>query len=433
MDITTIGFLTVIGLLFFMMLGVPIAYSLGFVGFVAALISYGGIVLPKLGGTPFYFCYNISWTPLPLFVLLGCIVGETGMGRDLFRALRNWLSRVRGGLIVAGVFGEAAMASVIGTSAATVIVVGKVAVPEFERYGYSRQLGLGALLAGGVLGPLIPPSATMIVYSVLAELSLGQMFIAGIFPGILLAIMLAIPVLVICWFRPALGPTAGSVSWRERFSSLKRIWPVVIIMLSILGTIYLGIATPTEAAGVGCVIVIVIAVVFFRLRWDGLRGAMIEAVVVNSMIMLILIGGSFFTYVIGSANIANYLQNVIEIFGLAPWQVIISINVALLVLGCILDPLTITLLTVPIFVPLITQAGFDPLWFGIIFVVNAQIGMITPPMGIDLFAIKTIFNIPTGEILRGVTPFLLVELVFLAILIIFPQLSLWLPGTMIGK
>jgi len=164
-----------------------------------------------------------------------------------------------------------------------------------------------------------------------------------------------------------------------------------------------------------------------------MREAMIEAVVVNSMIMLILIGGSFFTYVIGSANIANYLQDVIEVFGLAPWQVIISINVILLILGCILDPMTITLLTVPIFVPLITQVGFDPLWFGIIFVVNAQIGMITPPMGIDLFAIKTIFNIPTGEILRGVTPFLLVEIVFLAILIIFPPLSLWLPGTMMGK
>ncbi len=433
MDVTTIGFLTVIALLFFMMLGIPIAYSLGCVGFIAALISYGGIVLPKLGWTPFHFCYNISWTPLPLFVLLGCIVGETGIGRDLFKALRNWLSRIRGGLIVAGIFGEAAMASVIGTSAATVIVVGKVAVPEFERYGYSRQLSLGALLAGGVLGPLIPPSATMIVYSVLAELSLGQMFIAGIFPGILLAIMLSIPVLVICWLRPSLGPATGGVSWGERFSSLKKIWPVVLVMLFILGSIYLGIATPTEAGGVGCLIVIVVAVVFFRLRWDGLREAMIEAVVVNSMIMLILIGGSFFTYVIGSANIALYLQDVIEVFGLAPWQVIISINVILLVLGCILDPLTITLLTVPIFVPLITQVGFDPLWFGIIFVVNAQIGMITPPMGIDLFAIKTIFNIPTGEILRGVTPFLIVELVFLAILIIFPTLSLWLPGTMLGQ
>lgn len=433
MDVTTIGFLTILGMLFFMMLGVPIAYSLGFCGLVAGLAAYGVGCLPKLGWTPFHFLFNLSWTPLPLFVLLGTVVGETGIGRDLFKALRNWFSRVRGGLVIAGVFGEAAMASVIGTSAATIIVVGKVAVPEFERYGYSRKLGLGALLAGGVLGPLIPPSATMIVYSVLAELSLGRLFMAGIIPGILLAIMLALPVLVVCWLKPQLGPAAGSVSWGERFSSLKKIWPVVFVMLCILGSIYLGIATPTEAAGFGCVIVIIIAVFFFGLRWDGLRGAMIEAVVVNSMIMLILVGGSFFTYIIGSANIAKYLYNVVEVFGLAPWQVILSINFILLILGCLIDPLTIVLLTVPIFVPLILQVGFDPLWFGVVFVINAQIGLITPPMGIDLFAIKTIFNIPTGEILRGVTPFLIVELIFLGIIIAFPTLSLWLPNTMMGR
>jgi C4-dicarboxylate transporter DctM subunit len=433
MDITTIGLLTIIGMLFFMMMGVPIAYSLGFCGLVAGLVAYGGGCLPKLGWTPYFFLFNQSWTPLPLFVLLGTIVGETGIGKDLFKAAMNWLSRVRGGLVVAGVMGEAAMASVIGTSAATVIVVGKVAVPEFERYGYNRKLGLGALLAGGVLGPLIPPSATMIVYSVLAELSLGRLFIAGIIPGILLAIMLSLPVILICTLKPEFGPPTGSVSWRERFSSLKRIWPVVFVMLCILGSIYLGIATPTEAAGFGCVIVIIIAVVFFGLRWDGMRSSMIEAVVVNSMIMLILVGGSYFTYMIGSANIAKYLYNVVEVFGLAPWQVILSINFILLVLGCLIDPLTITLLTVPIFVPLILQVGFDPLWFGVVFVINTQIGLITPPMGIDLFAIKTIFDIPTGEILRGVTPFLIVELIFLAIIIAFPDISLWLPGTMMGK
>ena len=433
MDLTTLGLLAIVGMLFFMMMGVPIAYSLGFCGLVAGLVAYGTGCLPKLGWTPFHFMFNLSWTPLPLFVLLGTVVGETGIGRDLFKALRNWLSYVRGGLVVAGIFGEAAMASVIGTSAATVIVVGKVAVPEFERYGYNRRLGLGALLAGGVLGPLIPPSATMIVYSVLAELSLGRLFIAGILPGILLACMLALPVLVVCWIKPHLGPSAGSVSWGERFSSLKKIWPVVLVMLCILGSIYLGVATPTEAAGLGCVIVIIIAVVLFKLRWEGLRGAMIEAVVVNSMIMLILVGGSFFTYIIGSANIAKYLYNVVEAVGMAPWQVILSINIILLILGCLIDPLTIVLLTVPIFVPLILEVGFDPLWFGVVFVVNAQIGLITPPMGIDLFAIKTIFNIPTGEILRGVTPFLIVELIFLGIIIGFPQISLWLPGTMMGR
>jgi tripartite ATP-independent transporter DctM subunit len=203
-------------------------------------------------------------------------------------------------------------------------------------------------------------------------------------------------------------------------------------MLACIGTIYVGVATPTEAAGVGCVVLLIIAVFFYRLRWDALRRALIEAVVVNSMIMLILVGGVFFTYMVGSANIAKYLYNIVETFGLTPWAVIISINVILLILGCVLDPMTIILLTVPIFVPLILKMGFDPVWFGVIYVVNAQIGMITPPMGIDLFAIKTIFNVPTGELLRGVTPFLIVEIVFLAILIIFPEISLWLPSTMLG-
>jgi tripartite ATP-independent transporter DctM subunit len=432
MDVTILGFLAIIGLFFFMMLGVPIAYSLGFSGLIVGFISYGTGATAKLGWTPFNFLYNINWTPLPLFVLLGTILAETDIGKDLFKATRNWMSNIHGGLIIAGIFGEAAISAVIGTSAATVIVVGKVAVPEFERYGYSRKLGLGALLAGGVLGPLIPPSTTFVVYSVLAQLSLGELLIAGVMPGILLAVMLAIPVWIVCLLKPKLGPPAESVSWRERFSSLKKVWSVVITMLACIGTIYVGVATPTEAAGVGCVVLLIIAVFFYRLRWDALRRALIEAVVVNSMIMLILVGGVFFTYMVGSANIAKYLYNIVETFGLTPWAVIISINVILLILGCVLDPMTIILLTVPIFVPLILKMGFDPVWFGVIYVVNAQIGMITPPMGIDLFAIKTIFNVPTGELLRGVTPFLIVEIVFLAILIIFPEISLWLPSTMLG-
>lgn len=432
MDITVIGVLVIVAMVACMMMGVPIAYSLGFTGLLAGLLSLGGIVLPKLGSAPYYFLYNFSWTPLPLFVLLGAIVAETDIGKDLFYAVRCWLSRIRGGLVITGIWGEAFMASILGTSAATVIVVGKVAVPEFERYGYSRSFGLGALLAGGVLGPLIPPSATMIVYAVLAELSLGKLFIAGVIPGIVLAMMLSMLAFLMCTFRPQLAPPVTSVSWREKFSSLSRVWPVVVVMFSVLGTIYLGIATPTEAAGVACVFVIFIAIFFFKLRWNGLRRAMIEAVVVNSMIMLILVGANFFTYMVGSANVANYLYNVIEVIGLQPWQVIISINVILLILGCLIDPLTIVMLTVPIFVPLITSIGFDPLWFGVIFVVNAQIGMITPPMGIDLFAIKTVFDIPTGDILRGVIPFLLVELLFLVALILFPQISLWLPSTMMG-
>ena len=432
MDLTTVGLFTLVFMFILMMLGIPIAYVLGFSALCAGLIAYGGPILPKLGMGAFRFMYNVSWTPLPLFVALGTLMAETRIGDDLYAAVSKWLSRIPGGLVAAGVVGEAIMSAVIGTSAATAIVVGKTAVPAFEKYGYDRKMGLGALLAGGVLGPLIPPSSTMIIYAVLAELSIGQLFIAGIIPGIILTLMLAVPAVLWCWWKPKWGPRGPAYSWRERVVSLKTVWPVIVVILAILGSIYFGIATPTESAGVGVVAMLIIAIVFYGLRWKGISKSLIESTLVNSMIMFIIVGAYFFTYMIGSANIATKLHDVVVNFGLSPWQVILSINIILLVLGCLIDPLTITLLTVPIFVPLIIQIGYNPIWFGVVFVINTEIGLITPPMGINLFAIKTVFNISTGDLLKGVTPFLMIEIVFLAVICAFPALSLWLPGTMIG-
>jgi C4-dicarboxylate transporter DctM subunit len=433
MDIATVSILCVAGLLVFMMLGVPIAYSLGFCAVMAGLLCFGSACLGKVGWIPFYLLYNLSWTPLPLFVLLGSIIAETKIGADLFKAARNWLGRIPGGLIISGIMGEAALAATVGVSSACTIVVGKVALPEFERHGYKRSLGLGGLLVGGALGPLIPPSAPFIIISVLAELSLGRLFMAGVVPGILLAIMLSLATILVCWLRPEFGPPGEKFSWREKFVSISKIWPVVIVILSILGSIYLGVATPTEAAGIGCVVVLLLSITLFGLRLDGIRRAITEAALINAMILFIMIGASFFTYFVGSANVAKHLFSVIESSEISPWLVIFGINVILLLLGCIIDPMTITFLAIPILFPLITSLGFDPLWFAVVFVVNVQIGLITPPMGIDLFAVKTIFDIPIGEIIRGVTPFLLVVLIFLGIIIAFPELSLWLPSRMVGQ
>ena len=432
MEPTTISLLCILGLFVLMMLGVPIVYSLGFTALITSLLVYGPSVLYKVGSSPFSMLFNLAWTPLPLFVLLGAVIGESGMGKDLFRAAANWLSRVRGGLVVAGILGEAMLAATLGTSAAAIIVVGKVAVPEFEKQGYDRGFSLGALLAGGVLGPLIPPSATMIIYAVLANVSLGRLFIAGIIPGILLAFFLSIPAVFICYLRPELAPQTYSVKWGERFSSLKGVWPIALVMFSILGAIYFGIATPTETAGVGSFVVVLLAILVFRLRWDGLRRAIVEAATVNGLILFIIVAASFFTYVVGSTNVAQTLLAFVESGAISPWQVIIIINLILLFLGCIIDPITITLLTIPIFVPLIISLGMDPIWFGVLFVVNTQIGLITPPMGTDLFAVKTIFNVPTMDIIRGVLPFLFFELLFLAMISALPQISLWLPNMMIG-
>ncbi len=207
---------------------------------------------------------------------------------------------------------------------------------------------------------------------------------------------------------------------------------MALVMFSILGAIYFGIATPTETAGVGSFVVIILGILFFRLRWKGLRNALVEAATVNGLILFIIIAASFFTFVVGSTNVAKNMLAFVESGSIAPWQVIVIINIILLFLGCIIDPITITLLTIPVFVPLIVSLGMDPIWFGVLFVVNTQIGLITPPMGTDLFAVKTIFNVPTGDIIRGVAPFLFFELIFLGVISAFPGISLWLPGLMVG-
>jgi len=396
-------------------------------------MAFGGFALQKAGWTTFQLLYNLSWTPLPLFMLMSFIIAETEMGEHLFRAARNWLSRIPGGLIVAGIMGEAGMAAALGASGPTIIAVGNVAVPEYERYSYNKALGLGALTCGGVLGPLIPPSATMIIFAVLSNVPLGRLFIAGVIPGILLALMLSLVPIIMCARNPELGRSAGTVSWTERFSSLKQIWPIVLVMFSILGSIYFGVATPTEAGGVGCFIVLVVAVLFYKLTPKGLFRALVKTAVLNATIMIILVSASFFTYVFGSSAIAQKLSLLIASLNLPPLAVIIAIMLFLLFLGCIIDGITIMMLTIPIFVPIIKELGFDPLWFGILFVVNMEIALITPPMGINFFLVRNTFNIGSMELIKGVWPFLIALGLFLVITIAFPQLSLWLPGMMMGK
>ena len=433
MDYNTASLLCAGLMLFLLVIGVPIAYALGFSSILVGYFAFGSFALQKAGWTTFQLLYNLTWTPLPLFTLMSFLIAETKMGEHLFRTARNWMSRLPGGLFVASILGEAGMAAALGASGPTIIAVGNVAVPEFKRYSYNKALGLGALTCGGVLGPLIPPSATMIIFAILANVPLGRLFIAGVIPGIILAIMLSIVPVFMCARNPELGRAAGKVSWRERFSSLRLIWPIVLVMFGILGSIYFGIATPTEAGGVGCFIVLVVAVLFFDLRWKGLHRAIVQTAVLNATIMIILVGSSFFTYVFGSSSVAQKLSMVIASLNLPPMAVIIAIMIFLLFLGCFIDGITIMMLTVPIFIPIITDLGFDPLWFGILFVINMEIALITPPMGINFFLVRNNFNIASMDLMKGVLPFLLMLVLFLAVTVAFPQLSLWLPGLMIGQ
>jgi tripartite ATP-independent transporter DctM subunit len=433
MDYTTAALVCVLGMLFLMMMGLPVIYALGFTALAVAFFTYGSLSLDKMGWITFNTLFNINWVPLPLFVLIACLMAETKMGEDIYGTSRNWLSRIPGGLIVTSIFGEAVMSAAIGTSTATILAVGKVAEPEFKKYGYDVGLALGGLLCGGVLGPLIPPSTGFIIYGVLAEVSIGRLFIAGTVPGLLLAIMLAATAIIICWRKPALGPAIGGVTWKTRFSSLKRVWPMVVVILGILGTIYFGIASPTESAGVGCVIVLILGVTIYHLRWEGLRRALLETAVINGMILFMMIGAWLFSYVIGTSGVVDTITGFVTNSGFSRWWVIIAINILLLILGCFIDAITIMLLTIPIFVPIIVALGFNPVWFGVLYVVNMEIGLITPPMGLNLFFVRSAFDITMGKLLRGTLPFLIVLTIFLFVLIAFPDLSLWLVDMMMGK
>jgi C4-dicarboxylate transporter DctM subunit len=433
MDYSAAAAICIVLMLFLLTIGVPIAWALLSSSIIVGIAFSGMSALDKLGGQTFYFLFSLAWTPLPLFVLLGCLISETTIGRDLFKAASNWLSRIPGGLIAATIWAEAGMAAALGASAPCIISVGKVAIPELEAFHYRKSFSLGALLMGGILGPLIPPSAVMIIFAILTNVSVGRLFIAGILPGLILATLLSLTPILLCVKNPALGLPSGPVAWRERFESLQKIWPMIAIIVSILGTIYFGIATPTEAAGVGCVVVLVLAIALYGMRWQALYRALKEAAIVNAMLMITVIAAQFFSYVVGSSDLAERLSESIRAAQLSPWAVLILINVILLILGCFLDGITIMLLTIPVFVPILTGMGFDPLWIGVWYVVNMEIGLITPPMGINLFLTSSVFKIPNSELIKAELPFLAVCLLFLAIIVGFPQLSLWLPGIMMGK
>lgn len=433
MDYNSSALLCVVIMLGLLLLGVPIAWALLSSSIIVGFAFFGMSALDKLGGQTFYFLYSLAWTPLPLFVLLGCLIAETPIGSDLFRAGKNWLSRVPGGVVSATIWAEAGMAAALGASAPCIVGIGKITVPELEKLQYRKSFALSALLTGGILGPLIPPSAVMIIFAILTNASVGRLFIAGIIPGAILAVLLSATPALLCMKNPDLGLSVGPVSWKVRFESLKKIWPMLIIIFSILGTIYLGIATPTEAAGVGCFVVLILAVTMYGMRWEALYRALKEAAMVNAMLMITVIGAQFFSYMIGSSALSERITGMIEAADLSPWLIVVCINILLLVLGCFLDGMTIMLLTVPVLVPILTEMGFDPLWIGVWYVVNMEIGLITPPMGINLFLTSSVFKIPSTDLMKAVLPFLAICIFFLALIVAIPQLSLWLPGVMLGK
>jgi len=432
MEVTLIAALALVAVVIFTIIGIPIGYAIGLCSVIATLILWGPTGLSKLGGIVYEEFFSQAWAALPLYVLLAAIINEAGIGRDVFLTAKNWLSRLPGGLIISAVVAEAVMGAAIGSSTLTLLSVGKVSVSQAESLGYNKGFSAAAITAGGVLGPLIPPSIPMIVYGIMAQQSIARLFIAGVIPGIILCVMLSIFVLGSAIRRPQLAPSSVGVSWRERFTSSYKVWPIFVVLVSLIGGLYMGVVTATEAAGLGVFVVLVLAFIFYRFRLTMLLRTAKDAAITSGMIFIMIIAVKMFTFMVAGSALAESMANAIVAAKLSPLIVILIINVVLIILGCVVDAFALMLLTIPFFIPIINGLGYSLIWFGVVIAVNIEIGLLTPPIGLNLFIAKGAFEIPIGQFVRYMIPFIIVLVIFLAVIVAFPMLSTWLPSIMFG-
>jgi C4-dicarboxylate transporter DctM subunit len=417
----------------FLLAGLPIGFALLFTGFLGlTMITSFDAAVNYLGLHAFSSIARFAFTPIPLFILMGDILAVSGVGFDMFDAALKWFGRVRGGLAVASIVACAIFASMCGLSMAGAATIGIVAIPEMLKRGYDKGLAAGSVATAGTLGILIPPSLPFIMYGIIAEQSVGQLFIAGIIPGILLTVLFSTYVLAISWRRPHLAPGMAGVTWKERFFSLHKLWSAIALITLVLGSIYGGVATPTEAAGVGAVGALGVALIYRSLTVKKLIEIARRTVELMGFIMILVVGAMLFSYYLTLTGATQSLSEWMASLQVAPWVIIVGINIILLLLGCFLDSTAIILITTPLFLPIIVNMGFDPIWYGVILIINIEIAFITPPVGMNLYVISNIApDVPLGSIMRGVIPFLLLALLAIALVAVFPQLALWLPSTML--
>jgi len=414
---------------------VPIALAMAVVGVVgyAYMRDWNWTVAFASAQTKIYETgRNYTLSVVPLFILMGSFTTRAGMSQELFRAAYAFIGHLRGGLAMATILACAGFGAICGSSIATAATMSKVAYPSMKRFGYSDALSTGSIAAGGTLGILIPPSTIMVIYGIFTETNIGKLFAAGILPGILATALLCVGVAYVTWRDPKAGPPGERAGWRERWISLRDIWPVAVLFLFVMGGIYGGVFTATEGAGMGAFGAMAFALWRRALSWRALYGCLLESARTTAMIFLILIGALMFAEFVNITTMPNDLKAFVEHFNLSPIMVVAGICAIYVILGTAMEELSMILLTIPVFFPLVvTHLGFDPVWFGILIVVVVEIGLISPPVGMNLFVLKTLIpEVSTGTVFRGVTPFVIADVIRLAILVAFPIISLWLPSMM---
>jgi tripartite ATP-independent transporter DctM subunit len=420
------------GLLLLMLVRVPIAASMAIIGvFGTAAIAGWPVALATLRHGPFERASSYTLVVIPLFVLMGYLAAEAGLSQKLFRAANVWLGHWRGGLAMATVGASAGFAAICGSSVATGAAMCTVALPEMRRYRYADSLSTGSIAAGGTLGIMIPPSIIFVIYGIMTEQSIGKLLLAGILPGLVETLLFILAVALVTAFRPALAAAGPAASWRERLAAVRDVWEVLVLFLIVIGGIYVGLATPAESAAFGAVGALVFGVAKRTLGGRRLLSALDQTIRTTAMVFFIVIGADLFGYFMTLSQFPMRLAGWFTQMQMAPVVVLWSIIVTYIVLGALMDELAMILLTVPIFFPIVKSLGYDPIWFGVIIVVVVQIGLIAPPVGLNVFVIGGMArDVPLTAIYRGVMPFLAMQIVLLVLLTLWPRMALLLPGTM---
>ncbi|MDO9411518.1 MAG: TRAP transporter permease [Pseudolabrys sp.] len=427
--VAVIGFVVLFAL---MLLRVPIGMAMGLVGVGGfAYLSGSGPALKIVGHTTMRTVTDFNFAVIPLFLLMGSLATTSGMSRELFRAANGFLGHLRGGLGIATIAACGGFAAICGSSVATAATFSRVAYPEMRRFGYPQSFATGVIAAGGTLGIMIPPSTVFAVYGLITEQDVGKLFVAGIIPGILAVLMYMGTITVIGAVKPGFLPAGQRSSWAERLDGLKDVWATVLLFAFVIGGIYGGMFTATEAAGMGAGGAFLLGIARRRLSRADILRSLLEATRTTAAVFTVLIGALLFGYFLTITQTPQKLAEFLGALGLGAYGILGIILLMYLVLGCLMDALAMIILTIPIIFPIITALGFNPIWFGVVVVMTVELGLIHPPVGMNIFVIKSVVeDVKISTIFYGVLPFIITDLIRLAILIAFPMLALWLPSHM---
>jgi len=426
-----------LSLVFLLLSGLPLAFVLGGLALVFSYFLWGHNSMLLVGVQTWGVMTEYFMVAIPLYIFMANVLQRSGIIEDLFTVMQMWFGPLRGGLAIGTVVICTLMAAMTGVVGAAVATMGILALPAMLNRRYDKRIALGSICAGGTLGILIPPSVITIVYAVTAGVSIGHMFMGGVFPGVLLSLLFIVYIALRCWLQPELGPAPPLEerlrhSLRAKLLALRGVILPVLLIIGVLGSIYTGVATPTEAAGVGCLGAIISAAIYRRLTWSNIKESCYYTARITSMILWITIGARCFISVFSAVGGDGLVQDFVSGLSLNRWVILILIQLMLVFLGLFLDEIGIILLCVPIFIPIIKAMDFEPVWFGILFLVNAQMDYITPPFGYTLFYLKGVAppEVSMGDIYRSIVPFVLLQALGLGLCMVFPQIVLWLPRMM---